>query len=315
MADKFVTLKQLLDMLDNYNHKELHVHHTWIPNHDNFTTSNWLALQAGMRNYHMKNNNWSDIAQHITLFPDGRMLTGRSFGRTPASIKGYNTGAFMVEMIGNFDRGNDNLTGKQREMIIGIARYFNKKNKYIRFHRENASKTCPGTGVDKAKFMKDVRSLTTKPETPNNNLRYGSRGKEVTQLQKDLKRLGYNVTVSGGFGNEVSEAVQLFQSRHKGVKRSGEVDETTARMIKEDLDKLILRKGSRGKDVTQLQKDLKYLGYDVTVRGGFGEEVEKAVTKFQSRHLGVRRSGEVDETTQRMIKNDLKAVQFYKDNK
>lgn len=73
-----------------------------------------------------------------------------------------------------------------------------------------------------------------------------------------------------------------------------------------------MRYGQRGKEVTQLQKDLKSLGYDVRVRGGYGKEVQKAVEHFQSRHLGVRRSGEVDEVTKRMIANDLKAVELYK---
>ena len=88
MADKLLTAAQLIEMLKLYNHKELQVHHTWRPNHSNFNGKNHQALQDGMRNYHTKNNGWSDIAQHVTLFPDGKFLTGRSFNQSPAGITG-----------------------------------------------------------------------------------------------------------------------------------------------------------------------------------------------------------------------------------
>jgi hypothetical protein len=158
---KLLTLDQLLDLLDLYRHSELHIHHTWEPEHKDFKGDNHLALQQGMKNYHVNMNGWDDIAQHATLFPDGKLMTGRAFNSRPASIKGVNGTEtnipFMVEMIGNFDIGHDKLEGEQRESIISLARYFDSKGRYIRFHRENSVKTCPGTGIDKEKFMEEVR--------------------------------------------------------------------------------------------------------------------------------------------------------------
>jgi len=40
--------------------------------------------------------------------------------------------------------------------MLKLARYFYDKGRYIRFHRENAPKTCPGTSIDKNTFMKEV---------------------------------------------------------------------------------------------------------------------------------------------------------------
>ena len=88
-----------------------------------------------MRRYHKENNGWNDIGQHVTLLPDGRFVTGRDFGRDPASIKGYNTKAFAVEMLGDFDIGRDPFDGPQKRSAILLARWFDKRGRYIRFHR------------------------------------------------------------------------------------------------------------------------------------------------------------------------------------
>ncbi|OHR74016.1 hypothetical protein HMPREF3291_05365 [Bacillus sp. HMSC76G11] len=164
MADRLLTLEQLLKELDKYKHRELHVHHTWKPNHSNFTGKNHQAIQDGMRNFHVNSRKFQDIAQHVTLFPDGMFLTGRNFGINPASISGQNHGLpFCVEMVGDFDKGKDKFEGKQKASALGLAKYFDDKKRYIRFHREDAAKTCPGTSIDKAEFMKEVKALGVKP--------------------------------------------------------------------------------------------------------------------------------------------------------
>jgi hypothetical protein len=159
---RIITIEELLRLLGGYSHRELHVHHTWKPSHKDFNGSNGLALQTAMRNYHVNTRGWSDIAQHVTLLPDGTFVTGRDFASDPASIKGHNSGAFCVEMVGNFDVGNDVFGGKQKDSMLRLARFFFDKGKYIRFHRENAPKTCPGTSIDKATFMAEVKSYGVK---------------------------------------------------------------------------------------------------------------------------------------------------------
>jgi hypothetical protein len=163
---KIITIDQLLKQLDNYNYKELHVHHTWKPEHKDFTGNNGIALQESMKRYHVNTRGWSDIGQHVTLLPNGLFVTGRDFGKNPASIAGKNKGAFAVEMLGNFDIGHDVLEGAQKESILKLARYFDKKKRYIRFHREDSSKTCPGTSVDKDRFMQEIREQILKPSEP-----------------------------------------------------------------------------------------------------------------------------------------------------
>lgn len=163
MAYLKLTIEELLNVVNGFNHTELHVHHTWKPDHSNFNGKNHTAIQDGMRNFHVNTNKWDDIAQHGTLFPDGYFLTGRDFAKQPISIKGFN-GAdgkypFAVEMVGNFDIGQDKLEGKQKQSILMLAKFFDDQKKYVRFHRENAPKTCPGSGIDKEVFMKEVKAL------------------------------------------------------------------------------------------------------------------------------------------------------------
>lgn len=167
---RIITIDELLKILDGYNHKELHVHHTYLPNHSNFNGNNHIALQEAMQKYHVNTNGWSDIGQNITLAPDGKVITGRDFGKSPASIKGFNEGAFAVEMIGNFDVGNDKLEGAQLDSILKLAKYFHDKGRYIRFHRENSTKTCPGSSIDKEVFMAAVKEYGAVPPKPKSDV-------------------------------------------------------------------------------------------------------------------------------------------------
>lgn len=157
--DRIIGIEELLAMLEKYGHRELHVHHTWSPSHRDYNGFNGLKLQEAMRSYHIKTNGWRDIGQHVTLLPDGRFVTGRDFGTDPASISGFNKGAFACEMLGNFDTGHDGFQGPQKETMLKLAGYFTDRGRYVRFHRENAPKTCPGTSIDKTRFLEEVANL------------------------------------------------------------------------------------------------------------------------------------------------------------
>lgn len=165
---RFLTIEELIKELDKFKFKQLHIHHTWKPDHTNFKGNNHVVMQQSMKDYHIKSNGWSDIGQHLSLFPDGVLLTGRPFNISPASISGWNTGALAVEMIGNFDTGNDKLDGKQKEEILKLIKYFIDKygEGSIKFHREGpgVTKTCPGTSLDKNKLIQEAKTMADKKE-------------------------------------------------------------------------------------------------------------------------------------------------------
>src|SRR5512140_1333298 len=79
----------------------VHVHHTWRPWRRDFRGA---ATIEAMRRYHVETNHWADIAQHLTIDPEGNAWVGRNWNHPPASSPGFNgtaaEGPFMIEMIG-----------------------------------------------------------------------------------------------------------------------------------------------------------------------------------------------------------------------
>jgi|WetSurMetagenome_2_1015567.scaffolds.fasta_scaffold141047_2 hypothetical protein len=137
-------------------------HHTWNPSYKNFRGNNHFSLQESMRDFHLERG-FSDIAQHFTTYPDGKICTGRSLNQIPAGIKGANTGAICIENLGNFDANGDIMNVEHRESIITVTAVLLKRfginpddNGVIYHHwydlntgkRTNgtgSTKTCPGT--------------------------------------------------------------------------------------------------------------------------------------------------------------------------
>jgi hypothetical protein len=140
----------------------VHMHHTWRPNHAQYRGE--ASIEAMWR-YHTQEKGWSDIAQHLSIAPDGTIWTGRDWNAPPASARGYNgtrvSGPFMFEMIGDFDQGCDRLEGHQRVAVIGVIA--SVQNKFglpiesLRFHRAMTDKTCPGSGVDYQEMLAEVQ--------------------------------------------------------------------------------------------------------------------------------------------------------------
>jgi murein L,D-transpeptidase YcbB/YkuD len=205
---------------------ENHVHHTYAPNHASYAKYATLQLHKNMRNYHVNTNHWADIAQNITVGKNGDIVTGRDIRLVPVSATGHNGNAnlhpFAYEMIGNFDKGNDKLEGKQLESAIKISRYFYNKGKAVKFHRElllpngKVPKTCPGTGVDKAWFMDlvkggGVESAATPEDSADGKLTRGERGPNVKQLNLWLNELTYTTKTDDLFDQYTEAALKAFQ--------------------------------------------------------------------------------------------------------
>lgn len=144
--------------------KNIQIHHTYAPSYSSFDGKNWFILQKNMRNYHVNNRGFQDIAQHFTIFPDGKICTGRSLDTIPAGIAGANTGGICIENLGNFDVGGDDMTDEQAKSIVEVVRcllskfglnaetsvvyhcWYDSSGRYLGDYKKNKSaKTCPGT--------------------------------------------------------------------------------------------------------------------------------------------------------------------------
>lgn len=133
----------------------------------------------------------------------------------------------------------------------------------------------------------------TNPTTPTgNNLSLNSRGAAVTQLQRDLTRLGYRLEDDGIFGRQTDAAVKRFQRDHN-LTADGIVGPRTRAAIdraKQNAATPVptarLSKGSNGAQVRQLQTALVRLGFMTqgqmnTGPGTFGPHTDAALRAFQ----------------------------------
>lgn len=158
--DEFI--KHVNGLKINRTINKLQVHHTYAPSYSNWKTDIELRRIRNTVDYHKKTFGSSDIAQHYTIFPNGKIATGRDINSTPIGIKGWNTGAICCEIYGNFDV--DTMTKEQEEAVIAFYGTWCKKLKlkattdYIRPHCwftsngtylgdynvSKSAKSCPG---------------------------------------------------------------------------------------------------------------------------------------------------------------------------
>jgi hypothetical protein len=142
----------------------VHLHHTWRPNHAQYRGH---ASIVAMWRFHVERNGWSDIAQHVTIGPEGAIWTGRDWNVAPASAAGHNGnaafGPFMIEMVGDFDRGCDAWGGEQRAaalaVVAAVLRRFSLPPQALHFHSQMSAKTCPGTSIDYEEVVRELEPL------------------------------------------------------------------------------------------------------------------------------------------------------------
>ena len=163
---KKVSLDQFAELLVHFPFTRainaVHMHHTWHPNHQQFKGHDTIAA---MWSFHTEHNGWSDIAQHITIAPDGAIWLGRNWNMAPASTVGQNgdakAGPFMFEVIGDFEVGADPFAGAQRDTAVAVIallqNYFSPPPDSLKFHDLMSDKASPASSIDYQQTLDDVR--------------------------------------------------------------------------------------------------------------------------------------------------------------
>lgn len=119
--DEFI--KHVNGLKINRTINKLQVHHTYAPSYSNWKTDIELRRIKNTVDYHKKTFNTNDIAQHYTIFPNGKIATGRDINSTPIGIKGWNTGAICCEIYGNFDAGT--IIEPNETLLLGAIQILN----------------------------------------------------------------------------------------------------------------------------------------------------------------------------------------------
>ena len=189
-----------------------------------------------------------------------------------------------------------------------------------RFQEENG---LTADGVAGTKTLNAIAAaVARKGGTPasggsaGTTLKLNSQGTKVSQLQTDLKQLGYYYAeITGNFGAKTEAAVKAFQ-KAKGLTADGVAGTKTLNAIAAAVDKAggsssgssstNMKLGSTGTAVSALQQNLTTLGYyygDVT--GHYGNLTQQAVKKFQ-KAKGLTQDGVASTATLNAITSALK---------
>ncbi|ASN07208.1 D-alanyl-D-alanine carboxypeptidase family protein [Virgibacillus necropolis] len=73
-------------------------------------------------------------------------------------------------------------------------------------------------------------------ELPASTLKSGDSGEDVKELQAALVKIGYEISVTGNFDNETTEALKDFQAQQVKLPASGEYNQATMKWLKKALD-------------------------------------------------------------------------------
>ncbi len=160
--DEFAALLQEFPFTRKIN--AVHLHHSWRPDHSQFRGQDSLIA---MWRFDTQTNGWSDLAQHLTIAPDGTLWSGRNWNLPPCSAAGHNgnrtAGPFMLTLIGDFDQGRDRFEGAQRDaalrVIVLLQKRFGLPPGSLCFHRQMSSSSCPGGAIDFQQVVDEVQAL------------------------------------------------------------------------------------------------------------------------------------------------------------
>ncbi|MBH2018892.1 MAG: N-acetylmuramoyl-L-alanine amidase [Burkholderiales bacterium] len=186
----------------------VHMHHTWRPRQADFRGHDTIV---SMWRHHTQVNGWSDIAQHITIDPEGMIWLGRNWNLPPASAAGHNGnkafGPFMFEMIGDFDQGRDPFGGLQKETALRVVALvqarFHLPAGSLRFHNAMSPKSCPGSALVYQDILAEVELV--RQELQAAGTRDAARqqpfpdetGRNIAEAIRSLSRVTDNAGESG----------------------------------------------------------------------------------------------------------------------
>lgn len=161
-------------------------------------------------------------------------------------------------------------------------------------------------------------SSSSSGSSSGSGLKLGSSGAAVRDLQDNLTALGYYwADITGNFGSKTEAAVKLFQSKNNltsdGVAGQKTLEAIAAAMERRGVNASssssgVIQEGSQGDAVSQLQRDLKQLGYyyaDIT--GNVGSKTVAAIKDFQEKN-GLTADGVAGTKTLQAVAAKIKAA-------
>ncbi|MDN5727081.1 MAG: peptidoglycan-binding protein [Propionibacteriales bacterium] len=174
-----------------------------------------------------------------------------------------------------------------------------------------ANNTSPSASASPSASSSSASPSASTSPKPAALLKGGSKGDKVRELQVRLRSLGWlSGEITQTYTDTTAAAVKGFQAKRK-LAATGQVDQKTwdalEKMTKKPTrdemynvlraGKAILKKGSTGAKVSELQARLKQVGwFSANVTKSYGDQTVTAVKGFQAKRA-IPRTGEVDQRT------------------
>lgn len=134
--------------------QEVVLHHFWSPS---LAQYKGLSTWEGVRRYHMQERGWTDIGYHFGADAQGRYWIGRDYRKSGAHVLNRNAHTLGVAMPGNFDVEDPTVSLAHAARLVRVlCDRFSLRPANVRFHREFADKSCPGTRCNLDKFRRQV---------------------------------------------------------------------------------------------------------------------------------------------------------------
>ena len=190
---------------------EVWLHHTWRPL---ATEYRGLATWQGIDKYHREERGWAGgIGYHVGTAKDKSVWLLRPLARSGAHVLNKNANSVGVVMVGDYDNEDPAQVVPTAARIVALLlERFGLGVDAVKFHREAATKTCPGTRVRKLDFIAAVEAAMKQEPVPGEqvvivegfgaepervvrgaNARVEAGGKLRADVRPLLEGLGYKV--------------------------------------------------------------------------------------------------------------------------
>jgi hypothetical protein len=120
-----------------------------------------------IRRFQTKVKKMKNVGAHLYVSPDGLIWNGCPLNLASEEDSQSEPPAVHLELIGDFNKGKDELSGPQLYAAAGAIRFLLSKFRLnvdqVLFHSEKENVACPGSGIDKAWFIAQVMRWPNRP--------------------------------------------------------------------------------------------------------------------------------------------------------
>ena len=274
----------------NYRNSDGEISNGWVRMQDGSETYvKILSADQASKNFSVKNGNLPS-KKVGTFTASQRKAAGSSTSSTSSSSSDSNTIKSVQTMLKALKYYTGEITGNAGNKTKTAIKKFQKE-----YHLTADGVAGPATIAKLESVYNDKGgSSASSSSSSGSSLKLGSSGSKVRDLQQDLTTLGYYwADITGNYGSKTEAAVKNFQEKNN-LNADGVAGTKTLNAVASAVSRnggssgssytsgTTLRLDSQGSAVTQLQTDLKQLGYySADITGKFGQKTEAAVKEFQ----------------------------------